>query len=473
MVSMLPMTHNDDNKRAPSSSRGGSDKSSSDLTSSTNLWKSRGVAVRNFLFVFGTVFISQICILKTLAPTEQSSGQFLGQSSLSLSVEAEKQENNPVRRLADDVAQALNYPVTELTFAKPAWLDEWTKETFSRPAWFEEWTKEVFMPLTQKLETTITTATATPVEKIVENIATTPASIPNGALVRHLPPLKPGDVTAFTNYPQCRNGTTRVEDIILPENEGQQHKIPKYVHQTSKSRCLAEVFVKTSNSWRLPGWSYFFWDDDAIMRLFRMHYDEFPNLQAIAEDCLPTGTLRGDLWRYLVLYTYGGVYADVDSMSGDFDGSQILPDTDAFFIRDSYGLLSQFFNGVSPGHPLLYYTIQDILHKVYTEKDTKKVSAPGVTGPHALARGFQQFLLAANFTGHEAKANSKTSVWHTPFVTRNSTGEVPSYVGADNRTITVVGDPKNMALIKEFTVPRKLKYEGYALMGMSHFSKLL
>ena len=66
--------------------------------------------------------------------------------------------------------------------------------------------------------------------------------------------------------------------------------------------------------------------------------------------------MRADLWRYVLLCEYGGIYSDVDTYPNT---TFVLPhDVDAYFVLEGDGLLSQYFMAVAPHHPLLFYTIQ-------------------------------------------------------------------------------------------------------------------
>jgi len=124
--------------------------------------------------------------------------------------------------------------------------------------------------------------------------ATLPAITPHndGAVVRFRPPVDPARLTLLSTESKCPKGYILTLDQI--ENAS-NFMIPKVVHQTSKSRCLSKDVAKVTDQWKFDGWSYYFWDDEAMMRLFRSHYDEFPNLQAIVENCMPTGTVKADL----------------------------------------------------------------------------------------------------------------------------------------------------------------------------------
>jgi hypothetical protein len=97
-------------------------------------------------------------------------------------------------------------------------------------------------------------------------------------------------------------------------------------------------------------WAYYFHSDTAVDRLLAQDWPEFPHI-SIAVACLEgKGTLKADLWRYLVLWEYGGVYADVDTKPNLFNASSIRDEDDGFFVVEQYHLLSQYFMVMSPRH---------------------------------------------------------------------------------------------------------------------------
>merc|ERR1719223_1888892 len=99
----------------------------------------------------------------------------------------------------------------------------------------------------------------------------------------------------------------------------------------------------------------------------------FPSLDLVlyCANVIKNPTLKADLWRLLVLWEYGGVYADMDTqaktpMTGDtfkaeFDGF--------FFVENGGGYLAQFFLAVSPHHPLMYFTLMSALENVLKSSD--------------------------------------------------------------------------------------------------------
>jgi len=86
--------------------------------------------------------------------------------------------------------------------------------------------------------------------------------------------------------------------------------IPKIIHQTWRSTELPERFRPLQASWRRlhPDWEYRFYDDRACRDHVATH---FPELLDLYDGC-PHPVQRADIFRYLVVAKFGGVYADID-----------------------------------------------------------------------------------------------------------------------------------------------------------------
>lgn len=153
---------------------------------------------------------------------------------------------------------------------------------------------------------------------------------------------------------ECGEGLIRVKSKHLPYDElfSGNRKIPRIVHQTSRSICLTTAVAGVAVHWSSLGndWAYYFHSDNAVDRLFAQNWPEFPHLSAVLACLDGKGTLKADLWRYLVLWEYGGVYADVDTKPNKFNSTTITADDDGFFIVEQYHLLSQYFMAMSPRH---------------------------------------------------------------------------------------------------------------------------
>jgi len=86
--------------------------------------------------------------------------------------------------------------------------------------------------------------------------------------------------------------------------------IPRIIHQTWKSKDLPEEFQTYQRSWleHHPDWEYRFYDDNDCLCFVKENY---PDLFDIFNN-YPKQIQRIDMFRYLVIRTYGGLYADMD-----------------------------------------------------------------------------------------------------------------------------------------------------------------
>jgi mannosyltransferase OCH1-like enzyme len=258
----------------------------------------------------------------------------------------------------------------------------------------------------------------------------------------------------------CPAKTELLADVHAPVSQSlSERRIPKIIHQTARSRCVTPAFATITNKWKFPGWSYYFHDDDALDRLLHMDFPEFPHLRVILRNCVTNGTLKADLWRYLVLWVYGGVYADFDSAPNEFSADTIDPTDDGWFVVEQYHILSQWFMAVSPRHPLMYYAIHHSLLNLLEAEDTQQIGAHLKTGPHALHRAFMDFRKDAGILVDPLGTGFKP-VWSGRFA------------GTHNRTITVVGVGENEnEFVQRLAVDPIVRQKAYRAMGMTHFSK--
>ncbi|KAI8806337.1 nucleotide-diphospho-sugar transferase [Cladochytrium replicatum] len=88
------------------------------------------------------------------------------------------------------------------------------------------------------------------------------------------------------------------------------HLIPKIFHQSWKNAEVPPRMVAWSSTWKKlnPDYEYKLWTDEGNLELCRTHFPWFlPTFEA-----LPKNILRADVSRYMYMYQYGGVYADLD-----------------------------------------------------------------------------------------------------------------------------------------------------------------
>ena len=87
-------------------------------------------------------------------------------------------------------------------------------------------------------------------------------------------------------------------------------RIPKIIWQTMKTSVVPKIMKDYSNSWieQNPEYEYRFFDDNDIHQFIA---NDFPEYISVYRK-IKHGAVKADFWRYLILYKYGGVYADMD-----------------------------------------------------------------------------------------------------------------------------------------------------------------
>jgi mannosyltransferase OCH1-like enzyme len=96
----------------------------------------------------------------------------------------------------------------------------------------------------------------------------------------------------------------------IPNHKSKTASIPLILHQTWKDKNLPDTFVKYARSWKKhhPGWDYRFYTDADCKNFI---HRTCPDWMDIYEG-FTHPIQRADLFRYLVVYHCGGLYADMD-----------------------------------------------------------------------------------------------------------------------------------------------------------------
>ena len=86
--------------------------------------------------------------------------------------------------------------------------------------------------------------------------------------------------------------------------------IPPIIHQTWKDELVPVPMQDLAESWRRnhPGWEYRLWTDTQNREFIRTRYPDF----LVRYDSYPYHIQRVDAVRYFILYTFGGLYVDLD-----------------------------------------------------------------------------------------------------------------------------------------------------------------
>lgn len=218
--------------------------------------------------------------------------------------------------------------------------------------------------------------------------------------------------------------------------------IPNIIHISYNHRCLPRDLYHAVQQWQraLPDHSLYFHDDDAVERLLvlQSNFPEFPHLHLVQHNCIRSkGAMRIDLWRLLVLYRYGGLYTDIDTLPGagmfvtnvvgkdnhkndttksnTNNSTTTLPDDFYYspykksqdYLQNVYPHVSfvsgsdgrnrptQWLFAMAPRHPIAYYAIHILLQNVLHMPSIKFPKVVATTGPEALREGYERYMKRA------------------------------------------------------------------------------
>lgn len=160
-------------------------------------------------------------------------------------------------------------------------------------------------------------------------------------------------------------------------------KIPRIIHQTSKSAALELQEFETCviNREMNPEYEYRFHTDKDVQQFVQTH---FPDKANLFESVLP-GAFRADLFRYMVLYIHGGVYMDCKS-STITPLRQFMPSdaTMVSFLDWLPGTIQISFLAATPRHPV----IEKCLHLAFDRISRREYGKNplDITGPQICGR---------------------------------------------------------------------------------------
>ena len=186
--------------------------------------------------------------------------------------------------------------------------------------------------------------------------------------------------------------------------------IPNYIFQTWKTKDADSKRTKYINTIKLfnPNSEYFLYDDYDCDKFVR---DKFPQYYPFYKQ-LKLPVQKADLWRYLIIYYYGGYYLDIDCKAVRSFNNVYIPNK----YRKNKNLLivetenpaplkpldgyprnpqyAQYWFGATPSHPAIMKVIQRVIHNIKVNKNSRRVSDGAtlyLTGPVPWTDGINDY----------------------------------------------------------------------------------
>lgn len=173
-------------------------------------------------------------------------------------------------------------------------------------------------------------------------------------------------------------------------------KIPRNIFQTWSTKEFSDGFKTLIDTWKEknPNYAYFLFDDNDCDEFIRTNFHE----KVYNTYCkIIPGAFKADLWRCCVLYVYGGVYIDVDTICLESIDNFLNKDIEFMTPIDlnncskigTHNLFNCFIASI-PKHPILLECINRIVHNV--ENNIVPFSNLDFTGPGILGRATNVYL---------------------------------------------------------------------------------
>ncbi len=173
----------------------------------------------------------------------------------------------------------------------------------------------------------------------------------------------------FSHYYKLRFPLNEKNSIIYTPKSISQRVIPLYIFQTFYTKNLSpemqesvELIQRTN-----PEFTYILADDDDCYAFIKNNFSESV---ANAYERLVPGAYKADLWRYCVLYVYGGIYLDIKYRPVNsfkfinlVDKEHYVIDIPIMWKIKQYGIYNAFMV-CKPGNIILLKCIEQIVNNV-------------------------------------------------------------------------------------------------------------
>ena len=226
-------------------------------------------------------------------------------------------------------------------------------------------------------------------------------------------PINIDDEIDFKAIEQERNKYVNKFESYMENKKVKKSNIPKKLFQTWETTNIEPEFQKIIDKWKEfnPDYEYIFHDSEQRLKFIQENFEE--NV-VIAYNKIIPGAYKCDLWRYCVLYIYGGFYTDIDTLCmgklNDLTSDNIdfiVPiDLNLNPVEGLHNLFNTFIAAI-PKSQILLDAINMIVFNV--ENNNIPESKLDFSGPGMLGRAVNKFLKleqASSFKGKEGIKNS-------------------------------------------------------------------
>lgn len=165
--------------------------------------------------------------------------------------------------------------------------------------------------------------------------------------------------------------------------------IPKKIFKTWRTNKVGSEMYNAIYTWidLNPDWEFYFFDDSACREFIVEHFSK--DILEAYDNIIP-GAYKCDLWRYCVLYVYGGVYSDIKQEACLSLNEVLSKDIEFASVKDKHksdyefdGYIYQAFLCAKPRHPFFKKAIEMIVENSkngFYGNDPLSITGPGLLG---------------------------------------------------------------------------------------------
>lgn len=183
---------------------------------------------------------------------------------------------------------------------------------------------------------------------------------------------------------------------IIPKNIFQTQKSIQYVNSKIKLKQAISTWLKYSNEFK-----YFFYDDSMCDDFMKENFDERVYRAYVM---LPMAVMKADLWRYCIIYKYGGIYADTDTIC-KVNPNIFLTEALLTIVPENSVHLCQWVFAAPRGSPILKTIIDLSVDRILNTKIQGENIIHFCTGPGVFTDGIEKYLRENNLPLFDDKIN--------------------------------------------------------------------
>jgi mannosyltransferase OCH1-like enzyme len=169
--------------------------------------------------------------------------------------------------------------------------------------------------------------------------------------------------------------------------------IPKVIWQTYKDPFdqLQPYMLDAVNTWKTlnPEYEYRYMDDGQAAQFILEEYGQEWHDLFVG---LPVGVMRGDLWRYMIIYKYGGVYTDLDTECLNPINTWLNEEYEMIVCPETNLHFCQWTFAASAGNPILKSVLDTIKEKLINPTYGSPHFVHTHTGPAVWTEGIMKAL---------------------------------------------------------------------------------